>query len=482
MRDDFAIPVDGYNWLLYFETIAISRKEKSGNAIQPRKKSIMTIETIPNTDTSYYLLAFDKHGVERADDPDALAGKLLSDRVKQELRDQPITDVFLISHGWKGDIPAAKDQYNRWIGAMLECEADRERVREVRPGFKPLLIGLHWPSLPWGDEQLDTSGMSFDIGGDPLAPLVDDAADKIADTPAAKQALRTIFAAAMDDIAPPSLPDEVVEAYNILQREAGLSAEGPAGAPGSDAEAFDPEQVYQAEMADDAVAFGLPGIGGLLSVLQQLSFWKMKDRARQFGESGAGTLLRELMQIAAGGDVRFHLMGHSFGCIAVSATVAGAGGDAPLSQPVHSLFMVQGALSLWAYCSDIPVARGTPGYFHAIISGNKVSGPIVTTQSEHDTAVGRLYPLAAGIKRQVSFAPGELPKYGALGSYGIRGPGVEVEDLAMLPLDDSYDFSGGTSYNLESSEVIREGSGASGAHSDIDRPEVGHAFWAAVMS
>ena len=85
--------------------------------------------------------------------------------------------------------------------------------------------------------------------------------------------------------------------------------------------------------------------------------------------------------------------------------------------------MAPGALSLWAYCSDIPVAKGKSGYFHSIISGYKVSGRIVTTQSEHDTAVGRLYPLTAGLKRQVTFAPGAPPKYGALGSFGIRGPG-----------------------------------------------------------
>ena len=85
---------------------------------------------------------------ERRDDPDARQGSTLSERVKDELRDQPVTDVFFISHGWKGDVPAAKDQYTRWIGAMLECEDDRRKVRQVRPGFRPLLIGLHWPSLP----------------------------------------------------------------------------------------------------------------------------------------------------------------------------------------------------------------------------------------------------------------------------------------------------------------------------------------------
>ena len=174
----------------------------------------MTIETVPNTNTGYFLLAFDTHGVERPDDPDAASGQRLSDAVKQELEQQPVTDVFLMSHGWKGDVPAAKDQYNRWIGAMLECRADREKVRRIRPEFRPLLIGLHWPSLPWGDEVLDTSAMSFSIGEDPLAPLVDDAADKIADTLAARQALHTIFAAAMDDIAPTTLQPTDIEDNN----------------------------------------------------------------------------------------------------------------------------------------------------------------------------------------------------------------------------------------------------------------------------
>lgn len=441
----------------------------------------MTIETIPGTDIQYYLLAYDKDGKERRDDPDATTGTVLSERVKRELGEQPVTDVFFISHGWKGDVPAAKDQYTRWIGAMLACQQDREKVRQVRPGFRALLIGLHWPSLPWGDEKLDASALSFAPGEDAIETLVEDAADKIADSEAAKQALRTIFTAALDDIRPPTLPPAVVDAYERLQHEAGLDAEGPGAAPGADAEAFDPERFYQVGQAD-AVSFGLPGTGGLLTVLQQLSFWKMKDRAKNFGESGAATLLRELQQIATGRDVRFHLMGHSFGCIVVSATVAGDRGNAPLAQPAHSLFMVQGALSLWAYCSDIPVARGKAGYFHSIISGNKVSGPIVTTQSEHDTAVGRLYPLAAGLERQVVFDPGNLPKYGAMGSFGIRGPGVTIEDLEMLPVHESYGFEQGKTYNVESSKVIRKGGGASGAHSDIDRPEVAHAFWAAVMA
>src|SRR5690606_20485610 len=152
----------------------------------------------------------------------------------------------------------------------------------------------------------------------------------------------------------------------------------------------------------------------LLMPLRQLSFWKMKDRARRFGETGGHSLLRALQM--ASPVARFHLMGHSFGCIVVSATVAGAADKLPLPRPVDSLFLVQGALPIWAYTADVPYAPGTAGYFHRIIKEGLVRGPIVTTRSERDTAVGRLYPLGAKLKKQVLLADTPFPKYGGIGS------------------------------------------------------------------
>src|SRR5262249_78147 len=79
---------------------------------------------------------------------------LLTPRVDEALAEEPYTDVFLMSHGWMGDAPAAVRQYDRWIGAMAACEDDLERASRVRPGFRPLLIRLHWPSLPFRAEDL----------------------------------------------------------------------------------------------------------------------------------------------------------------------------------------------------------------------------------------------------------------------------------------------------------------------------------------
>ncbi len=442
----------------------------------------MPFETVPGTGLTYCLIAFDAAGRERRDDPDGL----MSERVMGVLGSEPITDVFLMSHGWKGDIPAAREQYDNWIGAMAKCTADIERAKNAPRGFVPLLVGIHWPSLPWGEEELGSSAVSFGLSEpNPIAALIDQYAERLSDSPAARAALQTIIAAAVENAAPSELPPDVRAAYQVLDREASLGDGGVAAAPGADREPFDPDRAYQAaqdEFGEGAASFGaLSFMGGLLDPLRQLSFWKMKDRARLFGESGGTNLLAKIQRATVTRDVRVHLMGHSFGCIVMSATLAGPEGRGSLVRPVNSVAMIQGALSFWSYCSDIPYAKGKPGYFQSIVADRRVAGPIITTQSVHDTAVGKLYPLAAGAARQVVFAPGELPKYGALGSYGVRGPGPEIEDREMLAVKDSYRFAPGKVYNLESSQFICEGSGASGAHSDIAKPEVAHAVWEAAL-
>ncbi len=436
----------------------------------------MPIEAVSGTSLKYYLVAFDAAGNERDDDPDGL----VSQKILDVLSSEPITDVFLISHGWQGDVPAARRQYNKWITAMAANQADLEQIKQVRPGFRPLLIGLHWPSLPWGDEEVVGDSVSFDTTDvATVEQWVDEYAERLADTSASRQALKTIFTAAMEDMAPATLSPEVREAYEVLNRESSLGSEGEGAAPGSDREPFDPESIFQAAESAD-VNFGQISLSGVLAPLRTLSFWKMKDRARQIGETAGFGLLTK-MQKATSEQVRFHLMGHSFGCIVVSATINGPKGQGKLVRPVDSVVLVQGALSIWSYCSDIPGAPGRAGYFYPLIADHKVAGPIVTTQSEYDTAVGKMYPIAAGLSQQVVFDPNELPKYAGLGTFGIRGPGLKLVDLKMLPLEGSYKFEPGKIYNLESSDFISDMSdgGLGGAHSDIAKPEVAHAVWSA---
>src|SRR6202011_5258383 len=110
-----------------------------------------------------------------------------------------------------------------------------------------------------------------------------------------------------------------------------LRAEGTA--PGQDLPSFDPQAIFRAAKRDEELdlltgaSFGGLNWGSLLAPLKILSFWRMKDRARTFGEGGGHGLLLAMQSETASKDVRIHLMGHSFGCIVMTATAAGPKDD-----------------------------------------------------------------------------------------------------------------------------------------------------------
>jgi hypothetical protein len=410
--------------------------------------------------------------------------------------DEPITDVFIFSHGWLSDVPAARSQYKKWTEAMAAIQ----RRQQIQPGFRPLLIGLHWPSLPWGDEKLE----SAIVNPNPSTPglIEKEFSERIANTPKAKEALRTIGEAVMEeDISSFELPPQVEDAYEQLNEEASLGNEGEGAEPGSDRESFDPQRIFKNAINDPQEEtsgnFNILKFTkeALVAPLRATSFWSMKARARQIGERGGSQLLEKLQKTAPQ-TVRFHLMGHSFGCIVVSAMLASPEARGTLVRPVHSLVLVQGALSLWSYCAKIPVVprESRPGYFHSLIADRRVTGSIITTHSEHDIAVRKWYPIAAGAARQYDYAPAdELPKYGGIGYWGVMGEDLNPENIDMLPLDDTYQFEPGRIYNLNSSnficrktELFRLGDRSvldpGGAHNEIAEPEVAHAVWSAALS
>jgi hypothetical protein len=95
-----------------------------------------------------------------------------------------------------------------------------------------------------------------------------------------------------------------------------------------------------------------------------------------------------------------------------------------------------------------------------------------------------MYPLAAGIRHQIVFDTIELPKFGALGTFGVRGSGLEIVNMKMLSVDKSYPFAPGKIYNLDSTQYICDTHDGIfvGAHNDIAKPEVAHAVWQAVLA
>jgi hypothetical protein len=166
-------------------------------------------------------------------------------------------------------------------------------------------------------------------------------------------------------------------------------------------------------------------------------------------------------------------MGHSFGCIVVSSILCGPKGEGRLPRPVNSAALVQGALSHWSYAEKIPQGGDRPGYFAGAINRGAIGGPLLTTQSVHDSAVGVAYPAAVGLINEFAFdATAALPKFGAIGSFGIQGT-RKATAIAMLDATGVYGFQPGQIYNVESSRFVPD-------HSGIDGPEVAHLLWQAV--
>jgi len=223
----------------------------------------------------------------------------------------------------------------------------------------------------------------------------------------------------------------------------------------------------------------------LKDLVRTLSYWQMKARAGVVGGQGLGPWLAGLG--AANGDLRVHLMGHSFGARAAGFALPGAASGQ--RRPVRSLLLLQGAFSCLAFAGpdvegpDLPGALpGAPG---------TVDGPVLATTSSHDSAVGIWYPMASRLHGpDGDFAgyngSGTLPAEAlpadrdggsseflppwtrGLGALGFRGVGAGEQDLH--PVGAPYSLPAGRPVTLVADAVV-------GGHSDILRPQVA---WAAV--
>ena len=358
----------------------------------------MSIEHSPEHNIAYQFVCYDARGRERAA---STAWPATNCWRPWPMSAQPTSS----SSATDGTgIQRTLGQYGRWVDTMAARTGDRDRLRTRVGGFRPVLVGLHWPSKAWADEELtslsyavrDDSATVKPAAGDTAQQLVAGYADRISDGPVTRDAIRTIVDSALRDAAPPTLPDDVREAYRSLDASLGGQPGGVGAVPGDDREVFDPEETYQAALLMDVVdpmPYSGFTLGGVLAPLRVLTFWEMKRRACSFGETGAANLLGQLQEAAPSG--RFHVMGHSFGCIVASAAVAGAPSMPGPRRGVDTLVLAQGALSLWSFCADIP-ARPARWLLPPRCRRPPGPGTIMVTTSSHDRAVRVFYPLGAG--------------------------------------------------------------------------------------
>ena len=208
---------------------------------------------------------------------------------------------------------------------------------------------------------------------------------------------------------------------------------------------------------------GLP-----ISPLQALSFWIMKRRAGDVGEHLGREVLGPLWK-SLPSPPRLHLIGHSFGAKLLSSAVLG--GVTP-----DSLTLLLGAFSAFSFAPEVP-GFDRPGFYHSLLAGGCLWGPIVVLHSAHDRALDVLYPrLGSDLDRSSPNAAGRVGHHGArtvarsaLGAVGARGvsaPEIDLVDAQTIGLPRR------PVVNVDGSRVVRAQEPFVGAHRDIHHAEI----------
>jgi hypothetical protein len=425
-----------------------------------------------------------------------------------------LTDLIVMSHGWNSDVNRARLLYQEWFGMLppLLPAGSAARIGTV---------GLIWPAMLWPDEPLPGAATPADGGaaalpepipadgsaGGPVAALSavypdhqqrqilsELAALLDAQSPDPRaldqfhDLMRMLGAAEpqaidLEDSGPLAMLDEDPQALAArfaaaldaaaAQAITGVAAAGPA-------EAFD--EGGAADLPDVVLADtdqgGAAGIGditarlwnGAKEALRQFTYWQMKQRAGTVGLHGLGPFLGDIGNTAP--SLRVHLIGHSFGARLVSFSLSGLPGGQP--SPVHSLTLLEGAFSHFAFAPVLPQDPARSGALNGMMA--RVAGPLLACYSSHDMAVGLFYPVASMTANDdaAALADDLMFRWGGMGHDGAQE--VNAAKATLQATGSRYGFTAGQFTNIDSSAVVCHGGPPSGAHSDIIHPELGWAM------
>ena len=446
----------------------------------------------------FWLITFDKQGIPE----DAAA----IDALIAELGSQKISDLFVFSHGWNNDRAAALALYKRFFGEVRKVLKDNPaKDANARLG----VAGVVWPSILWPDDAENATMDQVIPGGGGAAGLGGGPPIKAAQ--ATPKQIREALRKGYDDARQHKLLEELtamLEAqpkteaalkefraklgeFARLESGAGLDKKQPDAAEGAIAGLNDQKWRGLLEVLGDQALRGQPaggggaaGLGdpfkklwaGAKDALRVTTYWQMKERAGVVGRLGLGQ--RVLARLAAEAPgTRVHLLGHSFGARLVSFSLTGLPeGQEGAGSPVKSLFLLQGAFSHFAFADKLPHDATRSGALKGMAT--RVDGPLLTTHSRKDLAVGRSYPAASFVNGDDSAAAqDQVSRWGGMGYDGAQAVGAASEQLA--PPGKRYAFKKGAWLNLDGNTVIVHGGLPSGAHSDIAHP---HTAWAALTA
>ena len=394
-----------------------------------------TLTSVEGEPFPYYIVPFDEDGL--------CAGPATQAHLLDHAAGY--SDVFVFSHGWNNDWRTATERFESFITGFQQ---QRRSLGLAMPaGYKPLLVGVFWPSqaLEWFDSE---TGPGF-AGTD---PALEDAAAQASNSllnevaralPAAQRERFFALAQApsLDEAGARELADLLAGVLATTHGAAdgeGVRPEAPRGA-----DLLAAAQALSATSAEpdwDAVgtiggangeapqAAGWSDIARKLDprqLLKPFTVWQMKDRAGKVGARGVKALLEGLLKRS---EARVHVLGHSYGCKVV-ITAASALPDG--LRPLHSALLLQPAVSQYAFSTTVPERTGVSGGFVPAL--RRVKTPVVATFSANDSALTRGFHLALrrhdDLGEQPTIAGTTASLYGALGGFGPQEDDAVVIDI-----------------------------------------------------
>jgi hypothetical protein len=430
----------------------------------------------------FWELRFDKDGRP--------ASSAAIDTFLRETAAQGLTDLLVFSHGWNNDPKTARDLYLRFFTEVKKL-LDNPQIPKRRQA-KVGTAGVIWPSILLPDEEKAAAsaaaGGAAGLAGGPerdlftelrkvfseprQQPILDDLQRLLNERKRSDDDLREfkdkLSQLVAGETVDRSSPDNL-EQRGIVETK-----------PGDVRQLFEGLAKNEPSLASQGGAAGLGDVfdklwDGAKGALRVTTYYQMKGRAGVVGKNGLGPLLGRLHQSAP--NLRIHLIGHSFGARLVSYTLAGLPAQpAGSKSPVKSLLLLQGAFSHFTFANPLPFDRQRKGELAGM--AGRVDGPLLTTHSLKDLAVGKAYPSASIIARQDASAAGDVvSRWGAMGNDGAQA--VSAQGRPLSKPGTAYPLEPGKWLNLDGNQVIVKGGLPSGAHSDIVHPETA---WAALAA
>ena len=430
----------------------------------------------------FYGLRYDKRGNRLS--------PLTEKAVVKRIKDEGFTDTIIFSHGWNNEWDHAVSLYTRFldgVGAMATSHAG-----QLPAGIKPLMIGIAWPSaaLTWprdrapqiaatGAEQSDDPE---DAEPDDLAVLTEDMDDTdAASLRALVEDKEVLTADEVDQLAALLAPtlgsgepeefeasDATAEDLAEMFKAPDLAAKNPDGEDEEEEDGFTTGGTVGGGTGEAETAGVLSDLFGVRTVLRLATVRKMKDRA---GVVGRGDLTALINSILSETGTRLHLVGHSYG----AKVVMSAASKSSATRPITSALLLQPAINHLAFAVSIRSGSDIQGGFRPSLA--RVEKPILTTESDNDFPLRKVFHLAVRRQKDIGeepqFAAGLSP-FAAMGGYGpSRLKQGELLEITLPDPGRDYPDSGAAEVvNLKSTGKIT-------SHSNVTNR---FTFWAMLQN